>query len=77
VVIWINLGSKAEVDGLHQSWKNSGARIIGAPESRPWSLQEFTATDPDGNLLRVFYDFAWELPDRGSRADDSADRARV
>jgi hypothetical protein len=24
------------------------------------SLHEFTAADPDGNLLRVFYDFAWE-----------------
>ena len=24
------------------------------------SRHEFTAADPDGNLLRVFYDFAWE-----------------
>ena len=30
-----------------------------------------SAADLDGNLFRVFYDFAWELPDRGGRADDT------
>jgi uncharacterized glyoxalase superfamily protein PhnB len=74
VVIWINLDSKAEVDKLHEAWSNSGARIIAAPESKPWNLREFTAADLDGNLLRVFYDFAWELPDRGGRVDDTAER---
>jgi uncharacterized glyoxalase superfamily protein PhnB len=74
VVIWINLDSKAEVDKLHEAWSNSGARIIPAPESKPWNLREFTAADLDGNLLRVFYDFAWELPDRGGRVDDTAER---
>jgi uncharacterized glyoxalase superfamily protein PhnB len=74
VTIWLNLNSKAEVDGLHEAWKNRGARIVAAPESKPWNLHEFTATDPDGNLLRVFYDFAWELPDRGGRVDDTAQR---
>ena len=79
VVIWINLDSKAEVDGLHEAWSNSGARIVAAPESKPWNLHEFTAADLDGNLFRVFYDFAWELPDRGGRVDDTAEReaARV
>ena len=71
VVIWINLDSKAEVDGLHQVWSESGARIVAAPESKPWNLHEFTAADLDGNLFRVFYDFAWELPDRGGRVDDA------
>jgi hypothetical protein len=28
------------------------------PESKSWGLHEFTAADPDGNLFRVFYDFA-------------------
>ena len=27
----------------------------------PWHLREFRAGDLDGNQLRVFYDFAWEL----------------
>jgi len=73
VVLWINLNSKSEVDGLHRAWSDSGARIVASPESKPWNLHEFIAADLDGNLLRVFYDFAWELPDRGGRADD-ADR---
>ena len=81
VVIWINLDSKDEVDDLHQAWSNSGARILAAPESKPWSLYEFIAADLDGNLFRVFYDFAWELPDRGGRVDDTdkqeAARART
>jgi hypothetical protein len=58
---FINLDSKADVDGLHHSWSESGARIVARPESKPWNLHEFTAADVDGNLLRVFYDFAWEL----------------
>lgn len=74
VVVWINLGSKAEVDGLHEAWNSNGARIVAAPESKPWNLHEFTAADLDGNLFRVFYDFAWELPDRGGRVDDTAER---
>ena len=44
------------------------------PDSKPWNLHEFTAADADGNLLRVFYDFAWELPDRGGRKDDTGPR---
>jgi uncharacterized glyoxalase superfamily protein PhnB len=74
VVTWINLNSKAEVDRLHGAWSVSGARILAAPESKPWNLHEFTAADLDGNLLRVFYDFAWELPDRGGRVDDTEQR---
>jgi hypothetical protein len=70
-VLWINLNSKAEVDGLHRAWSDAGAKIVSAPESKPWNLHEFIAADLDGNLLRVFYDFAWELPDRGGRRDDA------
>jgi len=73
-VISINLNSKAEVDALHEAWNNSGARIVSDPESKPWNLHEFTAMDLDGNLFRVFYDFDWELPDRGGRVDDTAER---
>src|SRR5687767_3418724 len=70
-VIWLNLNSKAEVDELHETWSRSDARIVSKPESKPWNLHEFTAADLDGNQLRVFYDFAWELPGRGGSEDDS------
>lgn len=58
VMIWLNLNSKEEVDELYEIWKASEARIISAPESKPWKLHEFTASDLDGNLFRVFYDFS-------------------
>lgn len=58
VIIWLNLNSKDEVDELHQIWNAAGARILAAPESKPWKLHEFTASDLDGNLFRVFYDFS-------------------
>ena len=67
VLIWLNLDNKQEVDELHAEWSGRGARIVSKPESKPWHLHEFTAADRDGNLFRVFYDFAWELPDRGGR----------
>lgn len=61
VVVWINLSSRQEVDDLHQQWSSNGAKIVSAPESKPWKLYELTASDLDGNLLRVFYDFSWEI----------------
>src|SRR5262249_4166421 len=73
-VIWLNLNSKTEVNELHEAWSARGAQIVAKPESKPWNLHEFTAVDLDGNLFRVFYDFAWELPDRGGRKDDTAER---
>ena len=57
-LVWLNAGSEEEVDELHRVWSAAGARIVSAPEPKPWGLREFTAADPDGNLLRVFYDFA-------------------
>ena len=61
VVIWLNLESKQEVDELYEIWQASEARIVSPPESKPWKLHEFTASDPDGNLFRVFYDFSRDL----------------
>ena len=58
VMIWLNLASKQEVDDLYEIWKASEARIISAPESKPWKLHEFTVSDLDGNLFRLFYDFS-------------------
>lgn len=60
VLIWLNLDSKQQVDELHETWSRSQARIVSPPESKPWKLHEFTIADLDGNLFRVFYDFAWE-----------------
>ena len=61
VVVWLNLDSKTAVDELYHRWRESGAKIIAEPEDKPWRLREFTVSDLDGNQLRVFYDFAWEL----------------
>jgi uncharacterized glyoxalase superfamily protein PhnB len=55
---WLNLESKEEVDELYRAWCASEAKLMSAPESKPWGLHEFTAADLDGNLFRVFYDFA-------------------
>jgi hypothetical protein len=57
VVIWLNLNSKLEVDELYREWNSRQAKLVSPPESKPWKLHEFTATDLDGNLFRVFYDF--------------------
>ena len=61
VVICLNLESKDEVDELYEIWQTSKARIVSPPESKPWKLHEFTASDLDGNLFRVFYDFSRDL----------------
>ena len=58
VIIWLNLNSREEVDELYEIWKAAEAKIISPPESKPWKLHEFTASDLDGNLFRVFYDFS-------------------
>jgi uncharacterized glyoxalase superfamily protein PhnB len=58
VVVWLNLHGKSEVDELYRTWLGARATMVSPPESKPWKLHEFTAADPDGNLLRVFYDFS-------------------
>lgn len=65
VMTWLNLTSRGEVDELHRAWQCTNALLLSAPESKPWGLHEFTAADPDGNRLRVFYDFA--TPEREAR----------
>lgn len=57
-LIWLNLASNEEVDELYRIWSSSNAKLISAPQSKPWGLHEFMAADLDGNLFRVFYDFA-------------------
>lgn len=58
VMVWLNLGSIEEVRELHKDWTDSNAKIISAPEAKPWKLYEFTVADIDGNMFRVFYDFS-------------------
>jgi uncharacterized glyoxalase superfamily protein PhnB len=58
VSTWLNLASTREVDDLYQAWCATGAILLSAPESKPWGLHEFMAADRDGNLFRVFHDFA-------------------
>lgn len=58
VVVWLNLDSKEEVNELYDKWNSNGARILHPPESKSWSrLHEFVVADPDGNVIRVFYNF--------------------
>jgi len=58
VVVWLNLNSRVDVDALYQRWQAAGAKIVAAPEDKPWRLHEFRVADLDGNQLRVFYDFS-------------------
>ena len=66
VLVWLNLGSRREVDELYEAWSRRGARVVSKPESKPWNLHEFTVMDLDDNLFRAFYDFAWESSARGA-----------
>lgn len=68
VIVWLNLNSKREVDELFDRWRDAGARIIESVEDKPWNLREFRVADLDGNQLRVFYDFNWELKEPRSDA---------
>ena len=58
VLGWFNLDSKEQVNERFGLWSASQAKIVSSPESKPWGLHEFTVADLDGNLFRVFYDFA-------------------
>ena len=63
VLTWLNLGSKEEVDALYSLWSSNQAKLVSKPESKPWGVHEFMTEDLDGNVFRIFYDFA--TPERG------------
>jgi predicted lactoylglutathione lyase len=69
VVIWLNLSNRAEVDTLHDRWLAAGVSVAVPIAAQPYKLYEFIAQDLDDNLLRVFYDFAWEERETGRAAD--------
>ena len=66
VLVWLNLDSREQVNELYGLWRASQAKIVSPPESKPWGLHEFTVADLDGNLFRIFYDFA--TPERERNA---------
>ena len=68
VVVWLNLDSKEEVNELHMVWSATHAKILSPPESKSWGLHEFTVADLDGNLFRIFYDFATSEREENNRS---------
>lgn len=44
------------VSDVYAEWKERGALIVEDLRTAPYNLREFTAQDPDGNRIRVFYD---------------------
>ena len=56
VLVWLNMGSPAEVDQLYAEWKERGVPIVAELRTTTYNLREFTARDPDGNRFRVFHD---------------------
>ena len=53
--------SVQQAKDLFAHWKAAQARIVSGPEDKPWKLREFMASDLDGNLIRVFYDFRGDM----------------
>lgn len=47
------VGTGDELDATHRDWIKRGVTIVQAPEVMDFG-RTFTATDPDGNRLRVF-----------------------
>jgi hypothetical protein len=58
VLIWLNLDSTQAVEDLYAEWSQDASIVVSPVASKPWGLHEFTIADVDGNLFRVFHDFA-------------------
>ncbi len=57
---------------LYELWRGRDAKLVSMPESKPWGLHEFVAEDLDGNLIRVFYDFATSEREASGDANSSS-----
>jgi predicted lactoylglutathione lyase len=66
VIVWFNLDSREQIDELYTLWRASQVKIVSPPGDKPWGLYEFTIADADGNLFRIFYDFATPERERNS-----------
>ena len=60
VLQWLIMHGREAVDALHAEWAGKDALLDGPPEDKPYNLYEFIVRDPDGNMLRVFHDIAFE-----------------
>jgi RNA polymerase sigma factor (sigma-70 family) len=56
---WLAL-SVENVDALHEEYRARGARILSAPQDTPWGLREMRVEDPDGNVLRISSEPAYD-----------------
>ncbi len=56
VLIWLNMGSAAEVDQLYEEWTARGVAIVEKLHTASYNLRQFIAQDNDGNRWRVFHD---------------------
>lgn len=49
----IDIHTADQVDALHTSWSQRGARVIEPPFVRPWGMYEMRVQDLDEHVLRV------------------------
>jgi uncharacterized glyoxalase superfamily protein PhnB len=53
--MWLHLDVQTaeQLDALHATWSERGARILEPPSVRPWGMYEMRVQDLDGHVLRV------------------------
>ncbi len=51
--VYVDIDSAAQLDALHHTYQNSGARITAAPEEKLWNQVEMLVEDLDGHTLRL------------------------
>lgn len=50
---------------MHAEWRQSGAKLLGEPEDKPWGIREFTVEDNNGHFFRISRPSKnFTLPDR-------------
>ena len=54
------LNNKEELDSIFEEYKESGAKIIEAPENKCWGMCEMLVEDLDGNTFRIGYNLECE-----------------